>query len=240
MEFLMEKPVMIALDFKNRGELNRFLEQFPEHLKLTVKIGMELYYGIGPKIVQDMRAMGHDIFLDLKLNDIPNTVESAMKQLGRLGVQYTTIHAMGGSEMISAAKRGLVAGAKEVGLPAPKLLAVTELTSISEEQLRDEQNVRLNMAEQVLSLAQLTSVSGGDGVICSPNEVSYLKEQLPDDFLFVTPGIRPAGSQKGDQKRTMTPAEAAQAGSSAIVVGRPITQATDPVVAYENILNEFN
>lgn len=236
----MEKPVMIALDFKDRGELNQFLEQFSEHLKLTIKLGMELFYGMGPEIVRDMRQKGHDIFLDLKLNDIPNTVEKAMMQLGRMGVQYTTIHAMGGSDMIRAAKRGLVAGAREVDLPTPKLLAVTELTSISEKQLSEEQNVSLPMADQVLSLARLTSTAGGDGVICSPNEVSYLKPQLPEDFLFVTPGIRPAGAAKGDQKRTMTPAEAAKAGSSAIVVGRPITQSEDPVVAYQAILSEFN
>lgn len=236
----MEKPVMIALDFKNRGELKQFLEQFPDHVKLTLKIGMELFYGLGPAIVQDIHEKGHDIFLDLKLNDIPNTVEKAMMQLGRMGVQYTTIHAMGGSEMIQAAKRGLARGAKEVGRSVPKLLVVTELTSISEEQLHNEQNVGLSMSEQVLKLAQLTSQFGGDGVICSPNEVEFLKSKLPDDFLFVTPGIRPVGAEKGDQKRTMTPAEAAVVGSSAIVVGRPITLAEDPVVAYQTILSDFS
>ncbi|WP_057803212.1 orotidine-5'-phosphate decarboxylase [Pediococcus stilesii] len=235
----MEKPVMIALDFKNQGELKHFLDQFPAHVKLTLKIGMELFYGLGPDIVRDIHEKGHDIFLDLKLNDIPNTVEKAMVQLGRMGVQYTTIHALGGSEMIRAAKRGLTAGAKEAGYQTPKLLAVTELTSISETQLHEEQNVGLSMSEQVLKLAELTSQFGGDGVICSPNEVEYLKAKLPEDFLFVTPGIRPAGAEKGDQKRTMTPAEAAVAGSSAIVVGRPITLAEDPVVAYQTILSDF-
>ena len=235
----MQRTVMIALDFKNYEEVDDFLNQFPKDTHLTVKIGMELFYGIGPKIVKNIKDRGHDIFLDLKLNDIPNTVEKAMEQLGRMGVQYTTIHAMGGSKMIQAAKRGLKNGAKRMGLPEPKLLAVTELTSISDEQLKNEQNVSLSMKDQVLHLAQLTSDNGGDGVICSPNEVSYLKGNLPDDFLFVTPGIRPAGFAKGDQNRTMTPSEAKVAGSSAIVVGRPITQAENSVISYENILKDF-
>lgn len=226
---------MIALDFESVEELQSFLKQFPSHLKLTVKIGMEL----GPQIVRNLRQKGHAVFLDLKLHDIPNTVEKAMFQLGKLGIQYTTVHALGGKPMIQAAKRGLMAGARAAKVPAPKLLAVTELTSISERQLQEEQNVPLKMNEQVQKLAQLAENAGADGVICSPHEVAQLKPVLPADFLYVTPGIRMPDAKKDDQQRVMTPAEAQKAGSSALVVGRPITKAADPVVAYQKIVESM-
>ncbi|WP_285110183.1 orotidine-5'-phosphate decarboxylase [Pediococcus sp. AC40] len=235
----MKTPVMIALDFESVGELQSFLKQFPSHLKLTVKIGMELFYGQGPQIVRNLRQKGHAVFLDLKLHDIPNTVEKSMFQLGKLGIQYTTIHASGGKPMIQAAKRGLMAGARAAKVPVPKLLAVTELTSISERQLQEEQNVPLKMNEQVQKLAQLAENAGADGVICSPHEVAQLKPVLPADFLYATPGIRMPDAKKDDQQRVMTPAEAQKAGSSALVVGRPITKAADPVVAYQRIVESM-
>lgn len=235
----MKTPVMIALDFESVEELQSFLKQFPSHLKLTVKIGIELFYGQGPQIVRNLRQKGHAVFLDLKLHDIPNTVEKAMFQLGKLGIQYTTVHALGGKPMIQAAKRGLMAGARAAKVPAPKLLAVTELTSISERQLQEEQNVPLKMNEQVQKLAQLAENAGADGVICSPHEVAQLKPVLPADFLYVTPGIRMPDAKKDDQQRVMTPAEAQKAGSSALVVGRPITKAADPVVAYQKIVESM-
>ncbi|MBW9300497.1 orotidine-5'-phosphate decarboxylase [Pediococcus acidilactici] len=235
----MKTPVMIALDFESVEELQSFLKQFPSHLKLTVKIGMELFYGQGPQIVRNLRQKGHAVFLDLKLHDIPNTVEKAMFQLGKLGIQYTTIHALGGKPMIQATKRGLMAGARAAKVPVPKLLAVTELTSISERQLQEEQNVPLKMNEQVQKLAQLAESAGADGVICSPHKVAQLKSALPADFLYVTPGIRMPDAKKDDQQRVMTPAEAQKAGSSALVVGRPITKAADPVVAYQRIVESM-
>lgn len=214
----MRGPLIVSLDVWNREGLFKIIDQFPTDEGMTVKIGMELFYGEGPEIVQELLNKGFKIFLDLKLQDIPNTVKMGMMQIGRMGVTYTTVHALGGSEMIAAAKEGLELGSEEAGVPTPKLLAVTELTSITEDALENEQNCKLDMVDQVVSLAKLAKRSGADGVITSPLEVSSLKEQVGDDFLYVTPGIRPANFPKDDQSRTATPKQAAEYGSSALVV----------------------
>lgn len=233
------KPVIVALDVDNNEQLTKILANLGKPQDVFIKIGMELFYHAGPNLVKKLANQGYQIFLDLKLHDIPNTVYQASKQLAKLGITYTTVHALGGSKMIRAAKDGLVAGTG-IGSAVPKLLAVTELTSISDEVLHFEQNCSLAMNEQVAKLAQMTKNAGADGVICSPLEVQELRQKIGDDFLYVTPGIRPKGSAKDDQSRTATPAEASSWGSSAIVVGRPITLATDPHAAYEAIKKEFN
>ncbi|GHP14942.1 orotidine 5'-phosphate decarboxylase [Lentilactobacillus fungorum] len=236
----MRGPLIVSLDVWNWEGLVKIIDKFPTNEEMTVKIGMELFYGEGPAIVQNLLDRGFKVFLDLKLQDIPNTVKMGMMQIGRMGVTYTTVHALGGSAMIAAAKEGLELGSEEAGVPTPKLLAVTELTSITEDALENEQNCKLDMVDQVVSLAKLAKRSGADGVITSPLEVSSLKQQVGDDFLYVTPGIRPANFPKDDQSRTATPKQAAEYGSSALVVGRPIIRAEDPVAAYHKLLKEWH
>ncbi len=236
----MKGPLIISLDVPSKEDLFDIINEFPKDEKLTVKIGMEMFYAEGPQIVHELLQRGLQIFLDLKLFDIPNTVKSGMHQIGKLGVQYTTVHALGGSKMITAAKQGLVEGAKESGVKPANLLAVTELTSITPEILKNEQNSRLNMVNQVVSLAKMAKFSGADGVITSPLEVKSLKKQVGDDFLYVTPGIREKGAAKDDQSRTASPSQAAEYGSSALVVGRPIIKSNDPVRAYHGMLEEWN
>ncbi|USS87166.1 orotidine-5'-phosphate decarboxylase [Fructilactobacillus cliffordii] len=226
-------PLMIALDFQTNEEVQNFLNQFPHPEQLTVKIGMELFYRYGPMIVTEIQKLGCAIFLDLKLFDIPNTVERALTQLGELGVNYVTVHTLGGSTMLQAAKRGLTAGAKRGNVTVPHLLGVTELTSISPAGLREEQNCRLDMTEQVVSLAHLAQQSGCDGVITSALELPALVQQVGANFEYVVPGIRLASDAAGDQQRVATPQTARQDGATAIVVGRPINQSSDPVVAYD-------
>lgn len=235
----MNRPVIVALDLDNEEQLKQLLNKLGKPEDVFIKVGMELFFNEGPSVVKKLADQGYKIFLDLKMQDIPNTVYNGAKALAKLGITFTTIHALGGSQMIKAAKDGLVAGTP-VGKSVPKLLAVTELTSISDEALAHEQNCSLPMNEQVLSLAKTAKNAGADGVICSPLEVKELHEQIGDDFLYVTPGIRPAGNAKDDQRRVATPAQAKEWGSSAIVVGRPITLATDPASAYEAIKKEFN
>ena len=225
------RPV-IALDFPSFEAVKKFLAQFPAEESLYLKVGMELYYATGPEIVSYLKDLGHSVFLDLKLHDIPNTVKSAMKVLSHLGVDMTNVHAAGGVEMMKAAREGL---GKEA-----KLIAVTQLTSTSEEQMRDFQNIQTSLQESVIHYAKKTAEAGLDGVVCSAQEVKLIKEATSKDFICLTPGIRPAGAAVGDQKRVMTPADAYQIGSDYIVVGRPITQATDPVAAYHAIKDEWN
>ena len=227
---------IIALDFPTIEETTAFLERFKGVRPLTVKIGMELFYGVGPRAVGGVMLQGDvNVFLDLKLHDIPHTVERAAYQIGRMGVQLTTAHAAGGSEMLAAAKRGLLAGAAESGFPAPKLLAITQLTSTSPAMMHNELQIPGPVADSVQHLAAIAQAAGADGVVASAQEAPLIRAITRPDFLIVTPGIRPAGSEKGDQVRTTTPAQAAQLGSSAIVVGRPITQAADPVKAFKQI-----
>ena len=229
---MRESRPVIALDFPNFETVKKFLAQFPAEESLYLKVGMELYYATGPEIVSYLKDLGHSVFLDLKLHDIPNTVKSAMKVLSHLGVDMTNVHAAGGVEMMKAAREGL---GKEA-----KLIAVTQLTSTSEEQMRDFQNIQTSLQESVIHYAKKTAEAGLDGVVCSAQEVKLIKEATSKDFICLTPGIRPAGAAVGDQKRVMTPADAYHIGSDYIVVGRPITQATDPVAAYHAIKDEWN
>lgn len=226
-----ERPV-IALDFPNFEQVKDFLALFPSDERLYVKVGMELYYAVGPEMLAYIKRLGHSIFLDLKLHDIPNTVESAMRVLADFGVDMTNVHAAGGVEMMKAAKRGLGDSAK--------LIAGTQLTSTSEEQMRDYQNIQSSLKESVLHYAQKTYEAGLDGVVCSAQEAAAIKQVTSDDFICLTPGIRPQGAAVGDQKRVVSPADAYRIGSDYIVVGRPITQAEDPVAAYREIYKEWN
>ena len=235
---MIERPI-IALDFPSKKEIEAFLAKFPAEEKLFVKVGMEIFYQEGPAIVRWLKELGHDIFLDLKLHDIPNTVERAMTRLANLGVAITNVHAAGGIEMMAAAKRGLVAGTPE-GQAVPQLIAVTQLTSTSEEQMQNEQKIALTLEESVINYAQCTEKAGLDGVVCSALEAEKIHGATSDNFMCLTPGIRPSGAAVGDQKRVVTPALAKEIGSNAIVVGRPITQAEDPVAAYASIKKEWN
>ena len=228
---MRESRPVIALDFPSFQATKEFLAIFPAEEKLYVKVGMEIYYAVGPEIVRYLKSLGHSVFLDLKLHDIPNTVKSAMKVLSELGVDMTNVHAAGGVEMMKSAREGLGNQAK--------LIAVTQLTSTSEEQMRDFQNIQTSLQESVIHYAKKTAEAGLDGVVCSAQEVKLIKEATSQDFICLTPGIRPSGAALGDQKRVMTPADAYQIGSDFIVVGRPITQAPDPVVAYHAIKEEW-
>jgi len=235
----MTNPVIIALDFPNWQKTDQFLQQFPKDEALFVKIGMELFYQEGPQLIKTLKARGYRIFLDLKLYDIPNTVQSAMTVIGQLGVDYTTIHAAGGQTMLQAGAAGLKAGAKQANVKPAMLLAITQLTSTNEAQMQQEQLVSVSLPESVAHYAQLAQQSDCDGVICSAQEITTIKSKTATDFLCVTPGIRPATSQNNDQKRAVTPLEAAQMHSNGIVVGRPITQASDPYQAYQAIKSEW-
>lgn len=230
----MAKDVIIALDFKNKEETLGFLDKFTGR-KPFVKIGMELFYAEGPEIVREIKKRGHKIFLDLKLHDIPNTVKKAMASLSRLDVDICNLHASGGSEMMKYALEGLT---RSDGT-RPLLIAVTLLTSIGEDRLKEELKGSLSLEKTVEEYAILSAKSGLDGVVCSPLEAGKVKEKCGKNFLTVTPGIRFADGEKGDQVRVTTPAIARSLGSDYIVVGRPITQAADPVAAYERACKEF-
>lgn len=225
----MNKPI-IALDFPSEIEVFQFLNQFDE--KLFVKIGMELFYQEGPDIVRKIKDLGHDIFLDLKLHDIPNTVKSAMKGLARLGVDLVNVHAAGGKNMMEAAIEGLEAGSAD---KRPMLIAVTQLTSTTEEQMQKEQKIPLSLLDSVLHYAQLTKDAGLDGVVCSVHEAKNIADVCGETFLRVTPGIRLPGGDAHDQKRIATPDYARINGSSYIVIGRAVTKAENPVEAYKKV-----
>lgn len=233
----MNKPI-IALDFPNKESVVKFLDLFQDE-KLCVKVGMELYYQEGPSIVTLIKSRGHEIFLDLKLHDIPNTVESAMRGLAKLNVDIVNVHAAGGSEMIKAALKGLREGTPS-GFKIPKLIAVTQLTSTTEINMHKEQLIPVSLIESVINYAQVAYEAGADGVVCSALEVEAINQKLPQSFLKVTPGIRLESGDLNDQKRVTTPNIAKQLGSTHIVVGRPITQTIDPKLAYNLILKEWN
>ena len=230
----MNHDVIIALDFPCAQEVYAFLEQFREE-KPFVKIGMELFYAEGPEIVRRIKARGHRIFLDLKLHDIPNTVKSAMRVLSRLDVDMVNLHAAGTMDMMRAALEGLT---REDG-SRPLLLAVTQLTSTSEERMQKELLISASMPDTVRQYARNAQEAGLDGVVCSPLEAALVKEACGPDFATVTPGIRFADSAADDQARVMTPARARQGGSDYIVVGRPITKAEDKAAAYRRVCREF-
>lgn len=230
----MNKDVIIALDFPTKEETLAFLDRFSGR-KPFVKIGMELFYAEGPDIVREIKARGHQIFLDLKLHDIPNTVKRAMACLSRLDVDMVNLHAAGASAMMKAALEGLT---RPDGT-RPLLIAVTQLTSTDADALKNELLIDVPMEETVMRYAKNAAVCGLDGVVCSPLEARTVKDTCGNAFLTVTPGIRFADGDVGDQKRIMTPARAGTSGSDYIVVGRPITQAADPAAAYERCMHEF-
>lgn len=230
-------PIIVALDFPSLEEAKVFLQDFKEE-SLYVKVGMELFYAEGPKVIEYLKDHGHSIFLDLKLHDIPNTVYRAMKRLAGLGVDLVNVHASGGSEMMRAAIAGLEEGTKP-GHERSLCIGVTQLTSTSEQQLRTEGFSQLLLAEMVERQAALARQSGLDGVVCSVHESKRLKELLGESFITVTPGIRPAGADKNDQIRVATPRDAKVNLADYIVVGRAITQAKQPAQAYDQIQKEW-
>ena len=230
----MGKDVIIACDFPSKEQTLAFLDRF-EGKKPFVKIGMELFYAEGPEIVRAIKARGHRIFLDLKLHDIPNTVKKAMAVLSRLDVDLCNLHAAGTAEMMRAALEGLT---RPDGT-RPLLIAVTQLTSTDQEALERELLIERPIDEVVLAYAGNAKRAGLDGVVCSPLEAEKVHARCGAGFLTVTPGVRFADGDRGDQKRVMTPAQAKAIGSDYIVVGRPITAAADPVAAYERCCKEF-
>lgn len=230
----MGKDVIIACDFKSAAETYAFLDNFTEE-KPFVKIGMELFYAEGPQIVKEIKRRGHKIFLDLKLCDIPNTVEKAMRVLSSLDADIVNLHAFGSKAMMEAAIRGLT---RPDGT-RPLLIAVTILTSTDGETLKNEMLIEKPLPETVMSYALNAKSAGLDGVVCSPLEAAKVHETCGDGFLTVTPGIRFPEGDKGDQKRVMSPLDAKAAGSDYIVVGRPVTAATNPKAAYERCVREF-
>lgn len=230
----MNRDVIIACDFASAEATYQFLDKFEEE-KPFVKIGMELFYAEGPAIVRELKRRGHKIFLDLKLHDIPNTVKKAMSVLSRLDVDMCNLHAAGTIEMMKAAIEGLT---REDGT-RPILLAVTQLTSTSEERMHDDLLIQGKISDVVVHYAQCAKTAGLDGVVCSPLEAGMVKEACGKEFYTITPGVRFADGQVGDQVRITTPAKAKEIGSDYIVVGRPITAAEDPVAAYRRCLAEF-
>ena len=230
----MAEDVIIALDFPGESETMAFLDLFRDR-KPYVKIGMELFYAEGPQIVREIKKRGHKIFLDLKLHDIPNTVMKAMKVLSDLDVDMVNVHAAGTIAMMEAALKGLT---REDGT-RPLLIAVTQLTSTDEERMQNELYINRSLEETVMHYADNAKNAGLDGVVCSPLEAEKVHSVCGNGFVTVTPGIRFADGEVGDQVRVTTPERAREIGSDYIVVGRPITQAADPVAAYERCVKEF-
>ena len=230
----MGKDVIVACDFASKEQVFSFLDKFAGK-KPFVKIGMELFYAEGPAIVKEIKARGHRIFLDLKLHDIPNTVEKAMRVLSNLDVDMVNCHAAGTTAMLHAALKGLT---REDGT-RPLLIAVTQLTSTDQESMEKDLWIEKPIDEVVMHYALVSKEAGLDGVVCSPLESEKVHATCGKDFVTVTPGVRFADGDKGDQKRVMTPEQARKIGSDYIVVGRPITKAEDPVAAYERCIREF-
>lgn len=230
----MGKDVIIACDFASAEDTFKFLDKFTEE-KPFVKIGMELFYAEGPSIVREIKRRGHKIFLDLKLHDIPNTVKKSMAVLSKLDVDMTNLHAAGTIDMMKAALEGLT---REDGT-RPILIAVTQLTSTSEERMQKELLINASINDTIVKYAQNAKIAGLDGVVCSPLEAGMVKQACSKDFITVTPGVRFADGEVGDQVRVTTPEKAREIGSDYIVVGRPITQADDPVAAYRRCCKEF-
>ena len=230
----MGKDVIVACDFSSKAETLAFLDQFSGR-KPYVKIGMELFYAEGPSIVREIKARGHQIFLDLKLHDIPNTVKKAMAVLSRLDVDMINLHAAGTRAMMEGALEGVTRpdGSR------PLVIAVTQLTSTSQTRMQEELLIPRTMEETVMAYAANAAQAGLDGVVCSPMEAGKVHEACGRNFVTVTPGLRFAEGDKGDQVRVTTPAQAKDLGSDYIVVGRPITAAADPVAAYERCVREF-
>ena len=230
----MGKDVIIACDFSSKEQVFEFLDKFQDK-KPFIKIGMELFYAEGPEIVKEIKKRGHKIFLDLKLHDIPNTVKKSMNVLSRLDVDMTNLHAAGTITMMQAALEGLT---RPDGT-RPLLIAVTQLTSTDQQRMEDDLLIKEPIDKVVMHYAHNASVAGLDGVVCSPLEAQKVHEVCGENFITVTPGVRFADGDVGDQKRVMTPEQAKKIGSDYIVVGRPITAAADPVAAYNRCVAEF-
>ena len=233
----MNNSLIIALDFANKKEVFTFLDNFKDE-SLFLKVGMELFYKEGPSIIYDLKEKNHQIFLDLKLHDIPNTVGSAMKNLASLGVDLVNVHAAGGTDMMSRAIEGLEAGTPS-GRKRSKCIAVTQLTSTSEGRMQKEQLIKVPLLDSVLHYASITKEAGLDGVVCSTLEAGVIREKLGTDFLTLTPGIRLATDQVQDQVRVATPKMARERGVSAIVVGRSITRVANPLESYQLFKTEW-
>ena len=231
---MSKRDVIIACDFSSKEQTLNFLDKFTGR-KPFVKIGMELFYAEGPEIVRTIKARGHRIFLDLKLHDIPNTVKKAMSVLRNLDVDMTNVHAAGTVDMMRAAVEGLT---REDGT-RPLLIAVTQLTSTSEERMQKELLIGASINDTIVKYAENAKAAGLDGVVCSPLEAAMVKDACGKEFMTVTPGVRFADGDVGDQVRVTTPERANEIGSDFIVVGRPITAADDPVAAYERCMREF-
>ncbi|MEG0291721.1 MAG: orotidine-5'-phosphate decarboxylase [Anaerovoracaceae bacterium] len=230
----MKSKVIIALDFPNKDETMKFLEELKGE-ELFVKVGMELFYSEGPSIIREIKKQGHKIFLDLKLHDIPNTVKSAMKTLSDLDIDMVNVHAAGTVKMMEAAVEGLT---REDG-SRPMLIAVTQLTSTDQERLENDILINDKLENVVIKYAQNAKKAGLDGVVCSPLEASMIHENCGDEFITVTPGVRFEDSALGDQVRVTTPSKAKELGSDYIVVGRPITKADNKKSAYQRCVDEF-
>ena len=231
---MSQRDVIIACDFDSKETTLAFLDKFTD-CKPFVKIGMELYYAAGPEIVKEIKARGHKIFLDLKLHDIPNTVKKSMAVLSRMDVDMCNLHAAGTIEMMKAALEGLT---REDGT-RPLLIAVTQLTSTSEERMQKDLLINASINDTIVHYARNAKEAGLDGVVCSPLEAGMVKEACGVEFITVTPGVRFADGEVGDQVRVTTPARAKEIGTDFIVVGRPITKADDPVAAYKRCMAEF-
>ncbi len=230
---MAERPIIVALDYPDAAPARAFVARVrPESCRL--KVGKELFVAAGPAFVSELVEQGFSVFLDLKFHDIPNTVAQACKAAARLGVWMMNVHASGGPRMLAAAREALETGAG----PRPLLIAVTVLTSMGESEL-SAIGVAATPEEQVMRLAGLTREAGLDGVVCSPREAPHLRDGMGPDFALVTPGIRPTGSEAGDQTRILTPSQALSAGADYLVIGRPITQAADPLAALESIAQEI-
>lgn len=230
--------IMVALDYPSSSEAERTLQAL-EGTGCYIKVGMELFYAAGPQWIRTLKERGYRIFLDVKMKDIPNTVKGAARSVTRLGVDMFNVHASGGKAMMEAALEGVALGQSGVGTPLPTVIGVTQLTSIDQQIMNEEIGIPGTVEQTVLRYAELSRQAGLHGVVCSPWEVTKLKETLGAAFLTVTPGIRPQNTNLGDQKRVATPAQAFSMGSDYIVVGRAITQAPDIREAFENILNEI-
>ena len=230
----MKRDVIVALDFKDGKTALNFLDKFVDK-KLFVKVGMELFYAEGPSIVKEIKERGHKIFLDLKLHDIPNTVKGGMRSLSHLGVDIVNVHAAGTISMMKAALEGSI---RDDGT-RPLVIAVTQLTSTSEERMKEELLIESKINDTIVHYAKNAKKAGLDGVVCSPLEAGMVKNAVGMDFITITPGVRFYDGEKGDQVRVTTPMKAKEIGSDFIVVGRPITQAENPVEVYNRCVKEF-
>ncbi len=233
-----EQRVIVALDVPDEQSAIALIDQLPQ--VIWWKVGLELFTSTGPKILELLKSKEKRIFLDLKFHDIPNTVAGACRSAASYGVDLLTIHATSGKEALKAATEAAQAGAAQAGVKSPKLIAISLLTSISARQLAFDLKIPLELPEYALEMALLAQEAGLDGAVCSPQEVAQLRETCGDDFLLVCPGVRPTWSDKGDQKRSLTPAQAIIAGADYLVIGRPITATTEPELAWKRISEELS